>query len=165
MKTAKELADAQCHIYQLLKCQVWAEDGPVREAPPILEVYYEGEVAPEVCTLMEPWALARLVVVLEHQQEREITACVFNVEVYNVRHEWNKSPLAIPVGVDDPTMERGLVTIAATRNGDSHVKLYQYYGIDNGGLEFEQQPIQPERMALIIQMLTSMWADPITKKG
>ena len=161
MKTAKEFADFAAHTYQLLKCDKVATVGPHAIVSPALEMWRGNQ--PDVRMLIDVAQLPKLV--LRHSQEPgdPVDACVFNAEVYPGDDETLFSPFKVPVRMDDPAFQTGLLTIAVTREGGSHVKLFQYYEIANGGLEFEQHSIKPEDSGILTYVLKGMWENERNK--
>lgn len=157
MKTADEIASNAAHAYRILKCHLVAHEEEENDCVPVLELHFkDGFVKPVI--LQERDALPQAIVNFAERYGRDLAGCALNIEVYTSHNkergkEWNKRN---PFEHEDVT--EGLLTVAVTSEGDAAVKYFHYSYLDDGGLYFEEEHMEPEVLGTMIYEIKGLWS-------
>lgn len=157
MKTADEIARNAAHAYRILKCHLVAHEEEEDDCVPVLELHFkDGSVRPAI--LQDRDVLPNAIVDFAERYGRDLVACALNIEVYTSHNkdrgkEWNK---LFPFEHNDVT--EGLLTVAVTNTGDSAVKYFHYAYLDDGGIYFEEEHLNPEVLGTMIYEIKGLWS-------
>jgi hypothetical protein len=157
MKSASEIAQRASENYRLLKAQlVVASEADDDNCVPIMEIH-RGETI-KLMVLADRSLLPQAIVAAAEQDGPEITACVFNAEVYTSHVEGKEKKVDQSVYLDDPQISEGLLTVAVTIDGDFAVKLFNYEHLDDGGLFFNEVHIEPSKLGTMVYEMKGLFA-------
>jgi len=157
MKTADDIAQNAAHSYQILKAHLLVREEESTDCVPILELHFKnGRIQPVVLESRD--AVPTAIVAMTEKYPDDLVACALNLEVYASSNEERGDEFDKALPFEHEDVLEGLLTIAVTSNGEHAVKLFRYYFLDDGGIEFEERELKPESLGTLVYEMRGLWA-------